>query len=70
MSGSCLTLKRGVPICGLGTFRSTGKDVQVAVAAALDNGIRHIDTAAIYKVTPVVFHTAKLAGRHVNRCTV
>eukprot|EP00775_Hariotina_reticulata_P004683 gene4683-4936_t len=49
MSGSCLTLKHGIPICGLGTFRSTGKDVQVAVAAALDNGIRHIDTAAIYK---------------------
>ena len=39
-----------VPRVGLGTFKAKGLDVQAAVMTALDCGIRHIDTAAIYKV--------------------
>jgi len=39
----------GPPRIGLGTFRCTGEAVQQAVQVALDVGIRHIDTASIYK---------------------
>lgn len=39
-----------VPRVGLGTFKSKGHDVRVAVKAALALGIMHIDTASIYKV--------------------
>jgi diketogulonate reductase-like aldo/keto reductase len=42
-------IKLPTPI-GLGTFKSKNKDVQVAVRCALQHGIRHIDTASIYKV--------------------
>lgn len=37
------------PRIGLGTFRCTGEAVQQAVQGAIDVGIRHIDTASIYK---------------------
>lgn len=49
---SNVILNNGVelPRIGLGTFRSQGQDVKVAVHAALAAGLRHIDTAAIYKV--------------------
>jgi diketogulonate reductase-like aldo/keto reductase len=47
-----IKLSNGVelPSIGLGTFRATGESVQVAVKAAVQCGITHIDTAAIYKV--------------------
>ena len=47
-----MILNNGVimPAIGLGTFRSQGDQVKTAVKAALGVGIRHIDTASIYKV--------------------
>lgn len=39
-----------LPRVGLGTFRAGGAELRSAVHAALGCGIRHIDTAAIYKV--------------------
>lgn len=47
-----IRLSNGVelPKVGLGTFRAIGNDVKTAVRAALNHGIRHIDTASIYKV--------------------
>jgi diketogulonate reductase-like aldo/keto reductase len=39
-----------LPSIGLGTFKATGEAVQAAVKAAVQCGITHIDTAAIYKV--------------------
>lgn len=52
MESATITLNNGVaiPRVGLGTFRARGADVQAAVKAALAAGIRHIDTASIYKV--------------------
>jgi len=49
---SVIKLSNGVelPAVGLGTFKATGESVQVAVKAAVQAGIAHIDTAAIYKV--------------------
>ncbi|GBF88570.1 glyoxal reductase-like [Raphidocelis subcapitata] len=46
-----ISLAGGVemPRCGLGTFKAGGTEVRGAVSAALAAGIRHIDTAAIYK---------------------
>eukprot|EP00877_Chromochloris_zofingiensis_P013729 jgi/Chrzof1/860/Cz01g31200.t1 len=46
-----ITLSNGVelPRIGLGTFRSQGAEVKLATRCALQNGIKHIDTAAIYK---------------------
>lgn len=38
------------PAVGLGTFKSKAQNVKVAVRSALQHGIRHIDTASIYKV--------------------
>jgi diketogulonate reductase-like aldo/keto reductase len=37
------------PSAGLGTFRARGEEVKLAVIAALNAGIRHIDTASIYR---------------------
>ncbi|EFJ40051.1 hypothetical protein VOLCADRAFT_108355 [Volvox carteri f. nagariensis] len=46
-----ITLHNGVelPAVGLGTFRAQGDDARTAVLAALRSGLRHIDTASIYK---------------------
>ncbi|GIL56490.1 hypothetical protein Vafri_11842 [Volvox africanus] len=48
-----LTLRNGVelPSVGLGTFRAQDDDARNAVVSALRLGLRHIDTASIYKVT-------------------
>jgi diketogulonate reductase-like aldo/keto reductase len=44
------TLNNGVviPLFGLGTWQSPAQEVQTAVAHALKNGYKHIDTASIY----------------------
>ena len=39
------------PEVGLGTFKSKSQDVKIAVRCALQHGIKHIDTASIYKVS-------------------
>ncbi|KAG2422338.1 hypothetical protein HYH02_015455, partial [Chlamydomonas schloesseri] len=46
-----LTLRNGVelPAVGLGTFKAAGDEARGAVLAALRAGLRHIDTASIYK---------------------
>lgn len=38
------------PAIGLGTFRCTGESCKVCIRAAIECGIRHIDTASVYKV--------------------
>jgi len=38
-----------MPVVGLGTGRSRGKDVAISVNAALESGYRHIDTAHAYQ---------------------
>jgi diketogulonate reductase-like aldo/keto reductase len=45
-------LSNGVahPRIGLGTFRMRGDVVEKSVRTAISVGIRHIDTATIYKV--------------------
>ena len=45
-----ITLNNGVqmPAIGLGVFQTPPKETRAAVAAALDTGYRHIDTAAAY----------------------
>jgi len=49
-SSVCLGGSVDIPQLGLGVFKSeAGREVESAVAAALDRGYRHIDTAAIYK---------------------
>lgn len=40
--------KTSIPVVGLGTWRSSSKDVYNAVLSALKAGYRHIDTAMIY----------------------
>ena len=47
---STLTLNNGVvmPALGLGVFQTPPDETRAAVAAALDAGYRHIDTAAAY----------------------
>ena len=47
-----LALPGGVlmPCIGLGTFKARGADATAAVRTALRLGIRHIDTASVYKV--------------------
>lgn len=49
---SFIRLSNGVeiPSIGLGTYRAVGTEVQNAVKWAWGIGIRHIDTASIYKV--------------------
>ncbi|KXZ40960.1 hypothetical protein GPECTOR_1135g407 [Gonium pectorale] len=46
-----ISLRNGVelPAVGLGTFRAQGDEARAAVLAALRLGLRHIDTASIYK---------------------
>jgi diketogulonate reductase-like aldo/keto reductase len=45
-----VTLNNGtkIPVLGLGTWKSTGKECENAVLYALNVGYRHIDTAAAY----------------------
>src|SRR6201747_3064621 len=50
MTYDTLTLNNGVeiPAIGLGVFQTPPDETRAAVAAALDTGYRHIDTAAAY----------------------
>jgi 2,5-diketo-D-gluconate reductase A len=63
-----MTLAGGVemPRCGLGTFKAGGAELRAAVATALSVGVRHIDTAAIYKAWGLsigrVLHAAAVGG--------
>lgn len=52
MTNLFLQLNNGIsiPAVGLGTYKSKGKELEEAVIVALENGIRHIDTAIGYKV--------------------
>eukprot|EP00798_Chlamydomonas_sp_ICE-L_P002779 gene2779-12656_t len=63
MEGSRTTipLRNGVllPRVGLGTFKVAGGDVHTAVTAALDAGLRHIDTASIYKNEALIAEALK-----------
>ncbi|KAF6255387.1 Aldo/keto reductase [Scenedesmus sp. NREL 46B-D3] len=46
-----ISLANGVdlPLIGLGTFKARGESLKQAIRTALQHGIRHIDTASIYK---------------------
>ncbi|EIE24217.1 Aldo/keto reductase [Coccomyxa subellipsoidea C-169] len=46
-----IQLQNGVelPLVGLGTFKSHGQDLRNTIKRALAIGVRHIDTAAVYK---------------------
>jgi len=59
-----LTLNNGVelPRIGLGTFKSAGPEVGTSVKAALHQGIRHIDTASIYKNQELIATALKESG--------
>lgn len=59
-----IELRNGMqlPRCGLGTFKATGQDVVTAVQAALRAGIRHIDTAEIYKNQELVLQGIQASG--------
>ncbi len=62
---SKVKLNNGVemPWFGLGVFRSEeGSEVENAVLTALENGYRHIDTAAIYKNERGVGNAVKESG--------
>ena len=39
-----------LPVLGLGTFKARGTALKTIVSCALSCGIRHIDTASVYKV--------------------
>lgn len=68
MAGSGLratvALANGVelPRVGLGTFKVRGDEAYAAVAAALRCGIRHIDTASIYKNSEEVGRAVRDSG--------
>lgn len=59
-----IALSNGVemPRVGLGTFKAQGADVQTAVRAALAAGIRHFDTASIYKNQTDIAEALKASG--------
>jgi len=64
MEARTLLLRNGVelPRVGLGTFKAGGPELHAAVAAALDVGIRHIDTASIYKNQAIVGEAIASSG--------
>lgn len=53
---------RKIPALGYGTWQLKGKDCETGVAAALDTGYRHIDTAQIYENEAEVGHALKSSG--------
>ncbi|GFH31692.1 glyoxal reductase, partial [Haematococcus lacustris] len=59
-----IQLRNGValPTVGLGTFKASGQELVTAVQAALAVGIRHIDTAEIYKNQEQIMQGIRAAG--------
>jgi len=59
-----IRLRNGVeiPRIGLGTFRSNSEQVLEAVSFALAAGIRHIDTASIYKNQEAIGSAIRASG--------
>jgi len=53
---------RKIPALGYGTWQLKGKDCETGVAAALDIGYRHIDTAQIYENEAEVGRALKSSG--------
>lgn len=51
-----------IPQIGLGTWKSTDEDAYNAVITALQNGYRHIDTAAIYRNEEAVGKAIRESG--------
>lgn len=47
-----IELQNGVqlPLVGLGTFKAHGQDLKNTIKRALTVGVKHIDTATVYKV--------------------
>jgi len=64
-----------LPLLGLGTWRLTGETATACVAAAIEAGYRHVDTATMYAnerevgaaLQPGVFVTTKLQPDDVGR---
>lgn len=59
-----IRLRNGVeiPRIGLGTFKSSSEQVSDAVSFAIANGIRHIDTASIYKNQEAIGSAIRASG--------
>src|SRR3954451_2482878 len=59
-----LTLNNGVtmPALGFGVFQSPPEETSAAVAAALEAGYRHIDTAAAYENEREVGDAVRASG--------
>ena len=49
-----------LPVIGLGTFKARGNSLKAIICFALKCGIRHIDTASVYKVSTFL----RAAHRH------
>lgn len=67
-----LTPEGKMPSIGFGTWQARGKDLAVALEAALDTGYRHIDTAYVYENEHIIgrvlkywFDTGKLKREDV-----
>eukprot|EP00884_Botryococcus_braunii_P018186 jgi/Botrbrau1/5050/Bobra.37_1s0015.2 len=63
-SGALLVLANGVqiPKVGFGTFKAKGTEASNAVCWAIMSGIRHIDTATIYKNHEEVIEGMRMSG--------
>jgi 2,5-diketo-D-gluconate reductase A len=64
MASPSITLNDGnsIPQVGLGVWQTPPEDTERAVVTALDNGYRHIDTAAAYGNEREVGHAVKQSG--------
>lgn len=51
-----------LPALGLGTYRLTPEETEVSVAAALEAGYRHIDTAQMYRNEDAVGRALRASG--------
>ncbi len=71
LSPRSIQLKNGVelPLVGLGTFKSHGQDLRNTIKKALAVGVRHIDTAAVYKVCYPLLQAAHIAAAQKCRIT-
>lgn len=61
-AGSILTQGVAIPRIGFGTFRMPGGDCQPVVESALEQGYRHIDTAAMYENEAAVGAALRASG--------